>query len=48
MAVRRHGMIIVEGLVLQHVAPGDYELIALPLKLANLDGAPLRAILRPP
>ncbi len=37
--------IIVEGLHLKHVTPGKYKLIALPLHLPNLDGAPLRAIL---
>jgi arylformamidase len=47
MAVRRHGMIILENLVLDEVPAGDYELIALPLKLTNLDAAPLRAVLRP-
>jgi len=45
-AVRRHGMAILEGLVLDDVPPGDYELIAPPLKLANLDAAPVRAVLR--
>lgn len=45
-AVRRHRMAILEGLVLDGVPAGDYELIALPLKLANLDAAPVRAILR--
>ena len=45
-AVRRHGMAILEGLVLDDVPPGDYELIALPLKLATLDASPVRAILR--
>ena len=47
MAVRRHGMLIIENLVLDAVAAGDYELIALPLKLSNMDAAPLRAVLRP-
>jgi arylformamidase len=45
-AARRHGMSILEGLVLDAVAPGDYELIALPLALADLDAAPVRAVLR--
>jgi len=45
-AVRRHGLSILEGLVLDAVAPGDYELIALPLALADLDAAPVRAVLR--
>jgi arylformamidase len=45
-AVRRHGLSILEGLVLDAVPPGDYELIALPLALAGLDAAPVRAVLR--
>ena len=45
-AIRRHGMAILEGLVLDDVPAGDYELIALPLKLATLDASPVRAILR--
>jgi arylformamidase len=45
-AVRRHGMAILEGVVLDAVAPGDYELIALPLKLAGMDASPVRAVLR--
>ena len=45
-AVRRAGMAILEGLVLDGVPPGDYELIALPIKFANLDAAPVRAVLR--
>lgn len=45
-AVRLHRMPILEGLVLDEEPPGDYELIALPLKLATLDASPVRAILR--
>ncbi|MFQ5958433.1 MAG: arylformamidase [Alphaproteobacteria bacterium] len=45
-ALRRHGMAVLEGLVLDAVPPGDYELIAPPLRLANLDAAPVRAVLR--
>lgn len=37
---------ILEGVVLQHVEPGKYELIALPLNLVGFDGSPVRAILR--
>jgi arylformamidase len=48
MACHRHDIRIVENLVLADVEPGDYELIALPLKLAGLDAAPLRAVLRRP
>lgn len=45
-AVRAAGMAILEGLVLDAVPPGDYELIALPLKLADADASPVRAVLR--
>jgi len=45
-AVLAADMRILEGLVLDDVPPGDYELIALPLKLAGLDAAPVRAVLR--
>ena len=45
-AVRGAGMAILEGLVLNNVPEGDYELIALPLKLATLDASPVRAVLR--
>lgn len=45
-AVYRHDLAILEGLVLDAIAPGDYELIALPLKLTTLDASPVRAILR--
>jgi arylformamidase len=45
-AVRTYGMAILEGIVLDAVPAGDYELIALPLKLADLDASPVRAILR--
>jgi len=41
-----HDMRILEGLVLDDVPPGDYELIALPLPLAGLDASPVRAVLR--
>ena len=46
MACLRHDIRIVENLVLADVVPGDYELIALPLKLIGLDAAPMRAVLR--
>ncbi|WP_092416506.1 arylformamidase [Collimonas sp. OK307] len=46
-AVRRHGMAILEGIVLDAISAGDYELIALPLRLADMDASPVRAILRP-
>jgi len=45
-AVDAHRMAILEGVVLDGVPEGDYELIALPLKLAGMDASPVRAILR--
>ncbi|WP_417450715.1 arylformamidase [Kordiimonas sp.] len=45
-AVDKAGMAILEGLVLDDVPVGDYELIALPLKIQGADGSPVRAILR--
>ena len=39
-------MAILEGLVLRDVPEGDYELIALPLKLEGFDASPVRAVLR--
>ena len=45
-ALARHDMANLEGLVLDHVAEGRYELIALPLRLADADGSPVRAVLR--
>ena len=40
------GIVIIEGLYLADVPPGDYELICLPLKLKDADGAPARVVLR--
>jgi arylformamidase len=45
-AVLAADMRILEGLVLDEVPPGDYELLALPLNLAGLDSSPVRAVLR--
>ena len=42
-----HDMAILEGLILQNVPEGVYELIALPLKLVGFDASPVRAVLRP-
>jgi arylformamidase len=39
------GLIAVEGLDLGDIAPGLYQLVCLPLKIAGGDGAPVRAIL---
>jgi len=40
------GIPIVEGLSLEAVRPGDYDLIVLPMKVAGHEGAPARAVLR--
>lgn len=45
-AVRARGLRVLENLVLDAVPEGDYELIALPLKLAQADASPVRAVLR--
>ncbi len=40
-------MAILEGLALSGVEEGQYELIALPLRLEGFDASPVRAVLRP-
>lgn len=45
-ALFKNGLANLEGLVLDAVPPGLYELIALPLRLAGLDASPVRAVLR--
>jgi len=40
------GVIILENLALDHVQPGVYDLMALPLKLEGMEASPVRAILR--
>lgn len=44
--IRRRGLRVLENLVLDDVPEGDYELIALPLKLMTADASPVRAVLR--
>jgi arylformamidase len=44
--IRQRGLRVLETLVLDAVPEGDYELIALPLKLMLADASPVRAILR--
>lgn len=39
------GVVILEGLDLRAVPPGDYTLVCLPLKVRGCDGAPARAML---
>ena len=45
-AVRRRGLRVLENLLLDDVDEGDYELIALPLKLTSANASPVRAVLR--
>ena len=42
----KHDLRVLENLVLDDVPAGDYELIALPLKLVTADASPVRAVLR--
>ena len=44
-AVARNDMAILEGIVLTDVTEDVYQLIALPLAIANADATPVRAIL---
>ncbi len=44
-AFLRHGVFILENICLRDVPDGDYELIALPLRLVDGDAAPARAVL---
>ena len=45
LTLLKAGVVVVEGLDLQTVRPGSYQLICLPLKLVGSDGAPARAVL---
>lgn len=45
-AFARNDMAILEGLVLDQAEEGEYELIALPLRIAHGDASPVRAVLR--
>jgi arylformamidase len=44
-AIAKRDLSILEGVVLDHVDDGVYTLIALPLKLAQADASPVRAVL---
>jgi arylformamidase len=46
-ALARHGIHILEGLVLEHAEEGEYELIVLPLAIQGGDASPVRAVIRP-
>ena len=40
------GAVIIEGLNLSDIVEGEYEIVALPLKIAGGDGAPARVLLK--
>jgi arylformamidase len=40
-----HGVAILEGIDLSQVEAGEYELVALPLRLVGADASPVRAVL---
>lgn len=44
--LHKYDMYILENIVLDHVEPGNYELVALPLPLQGADGSPVRAAIR--
>lgn len=46
LALLGNDVIVVEGLDLSKVDPGDYELICLPIKIKEGDGGPARVVLR--
>lgn len=44
--LRQHGILNLETLIFKGVPDGKYEIVALPLKIADVCGSPVRAILR--
>jgi arylformamidase len=46
-ALLEAGVWLIEGLDLSNVSAGEYELVCLPLKIVDGDGAPARAVVRP-
>jgi len=45
LALLGSGIVIVEGLVLENVPPGEYEAVMLPMKIKGGNGSPVRAVL---
>ena len=45
MPLLEAGIVVLEGINLENVEPGEYQLIALPLKMGGREGSPVRAIL---
>jgi arylformamidase len=46
LALLGAGVVALEGLDLREIEPGPYELLCLPLRLIDTDGAPARVVLR--
>jgi arylformamidase len=46
-ALLEAGVVVVEGLDLSEVEPGEYDMVCLPLRIEGGDGAPARVVLRP-
>ncbi len=45
LTLLERAVVIVEGLALRDVPPGEYQLVCLPLRIAGIDAAPARAVL---
>ena len=41
------GIIVIEGLDLTEALPGSYDMVCLPMKILDSDGAPARVIVKP-
>jgi len=48
LALLGAGVVALEGLDLRGIEPGPYELLCLPLRILDTDGAPARVLLRDP
>jgi arylformamidase len=46
-ALLEAGVVVVEGLDLSRVEPGEYDMVCLPLRIEGGDGSPARVVLRP-
>ena len=47
VALLEAGVVIVEGLDLSEIEPGEYDMVCLPLRISGADGSPARVVLRP-
>ena len=47
VALLEAGVVIVEGLDLSEIEPGEYDMVCLPLRIAGADGSPARVVQRP-